>query len=76
MPLYEYRCKDCGKTFEQLVLGEDGPVACPVCRGDVEKLMSSFSIDIPDGLCAKLPRGEPRERCTACRHEPTQCPVG
>jgi putative FmdB family regulatory protein len=75
MPLYEYRCKNCGHTFEELVLGQKEPVACPECRGHIERVMSSFSIDVPDELCAKLPRGEKRERCTACRHEPAQCPI-
>ena len=75
MPLYEYRCQNCGKAFEQLVLGEKEPVSCPLCGGGIEKLMSSFSIDVPDELCGKLPRGEKRERCSACRHEPAQCPL-
>ena len=75
MPLYEYRCTKCGNTFERLVLGESEPVTCPRCEGGVEKLMSSFSIEIPDEICAKLPRGEKRERCTACRQEPAQCPL-
>jgi putative FmdB family regulatory protein len=75
MPLYEYRCTKCGNTFERLVLGEGEPVTCPRCQGGVEKLMSSFSIEVPDEICGKLPRGEKRERCTACRHEPAQCPL-
>ena len=76
MPLHEYSCKNCGNVFEQLVLGEKEPVSCPVCGGEIEKLMSSFSVDIPDELCARLPRGEQRERCGACRREPAQCPYG
>ena len=75
MPLYEYRCTECGDTFEKLVLGAGEPISCPKCQGGVEKLMSSFSIDVPDEICAKLPRGEKRERCTACNREPTQCPL-
>ena len=31
---------------------------CPKCQGGVEKLMSSFSVDVPDEICARLPRGE------------------
>lgn len=73
MPLYEYMCTKCGNTFEQLVFGEGEPTGCPKCQGRVEKLMSPFSIEIPDALCARLPRGEQRERCTACRREPAQC---
>ncbi|SPF48621.1 putative regulatory protein, FmdB family [Syntrophobacter sp. SbD1] len=76
MPLYEYRCTKCGDTFEQLILGESEPMSCPKCQGEVEKLISSFSIDISDEICAKVPRGEQRERCTACKREPAQCPFG
>lgn len=75
MPLYEYKCAKCGNTFEQLVLGRGEQVRCPKCNGDVEKLMSSFSIDVPDEICAKVPKGELRERCTACNREPAQCPL-
>ncbi|MGA2225845.1 MAG: FmdB family zinc ribbon protein [Syntrophobacteraceae bacterium] len=74
MPLYEYKCTKCGNTFEQLVLGEDEPTTCPKCYGGVQKLMSGFSIEVPDEICAKVPRGEARERCTACKREPAQCP--
>ena len=74
MPLFEYKCLKCGNTFEQIVMGEREAVACPKCDGAVEKLISSFSIEVPDEACAKLPRGEQREKCTACRREPAQCP--
>lgn len=45
MPIFEYRCKKCGTTFEKLTLGgESGPVACTSCSGtDVEKLFSRFA---------------------------------
>ena len=40
MPIYEYRCKDCGKEFEALVRKSDVP-ACPGCAGtDLERLLS------------------------------------
>ncbi len=73
MPLYEYRCTNCENTFEQLVFGEGEPLECPKCHGKLERMLSSFSIEIPDELCSKLPKGEKRERCTACRKEPRQC---
>ena len=75
MPLYEYRCTKCGNTFEQLVMGKNEPSECPKCRGNIEKLMSAFSIELPDELCGKIPRGEDRERCTECRREGGQCPL-
>ena len=40
MPIYDYRCKDCNKTFELLVRGYDTP-ACPACGSQqLEKLLS------------------------------------
>ncbi|QSA99234.1 zinc ribbon domain-containing protein [Methylococcus sp. EFPC2] len=40
MPLYDYRCPDCDKTFELLVKISDTPV-CPSCGGQhLEKLVS------------------------------------
>jgi putative FmdB family regulatory protein len=45
MPIFEYRCQDCGARFEKLVRASDtdGP-ACPSC-GDVHvsKELSTFS---------------------------------
>jgi putative FmdB family regulatory protein len=32
MPIYEYRCRDCGKIFDTLVRKEDA-VDCPECGG-------------------------------------------
>ena len=46
MPIYEYRCKDCGNSFSRLQkigAGSDG-VKCPACDGDnIERLLSSFA---------------------------------
>ena len=40
MPLYEYRCKGCGHTFEALIRGEQTP-ACPECESEaLERLFS------------------------------------
>lgn len=45
MPIYEYRCEECGKTFEKIVFGSAAPeVECPGCHSKrVNKLFSSFS---------------------------------
>lgn len=46
MPLYEYRCDNCGRTFEVIQKFSD-PLAehCPRCgKGPVHKLMSSPAI--------------------------------
>jgi putative FmdB family regulatory protein len=44
MPLYEYRCRDCEKTFEQFVSGKARP-ACPHCESrSLQKLLSVFAV--------------------------------
>ena len=43
MPIYEYACKACDRTFEELVLrsSDEAEVRCPTCKGKrVEKRMS------------------------------------
>jgi len=42
MPLFEYRCKDCGHEFEELVFGNKA-VPCPKCESqNTEKKISAF----------------------------------
>lgn len=43
MPIYEYACAPCGKTFEELVLrrSDEAEVRCPACgSADVGRQMS------------------------------------
>ncbi|MBN2537314.1 zinc ribbon domain-containing protein [candidate division WOR-3 bacterium] len=41
MPIYEYRCRECGAEFEQLVMRADEKVKCPKCGSS--KLEKKFS---------------------------------
>jgi len=45
MPIYEYRCRECGAEFELMrrmdQLSE--PVSCPECGADAERLVSVFA---------------------------------
>jgi putative FmdB family regulatory protein len=46
MPLYEYRCRVCGKTFELLrrMQDADRDLECPDCRSrEVDRQISSFA---------------------------------
>ena len=46
MPLYEYRCRSCGNTFERLrrMKDADSDLECPRCHSDrVERLLSTFA---------------------------------
>jgi len=45
MPIYEFCCRDCGKVFEQLLLGNKVQIQCPDChKTSVVKVMSACSI--------------------------------
>lgn len=45
MPLYEYRCKNCGHQFEKIQsFSAPEEKECPVCHGPVEKLLSAPAI--------------------------------
>ena len=79
MPIYEYHCKACNSTFEELVFGDETPT-CPKCKSvETEKLISrcschfgggSGSFDLPSapapsgGGCAGCSGGN----CSSCGH--------
>jgi len=45
MPLYEYKCTQCGHAFEALQKAKDKPLErCPKCGGRLRKLISSPAI--------------------------------
>lgn len=45
MPLYEYRCKNCGRTFEKIQsFSAPEEKECPTCHGEVERLISAPAI--------------------------------
>ena len=40
MPTYEYKCQDCGHTFEKFQSMKDIPLEqCPKCKGKVQRLI-------------------------------------
>ncbi|MBS3783990.1 MAG: zinc ribbon domain-containing protein [Anaerolineae bacterium] len=44
MPIYEYRCVECGTTFEALVRGKRA-VTCPRCgSSSLDKLLSAPTV--------------------------------
>jgi len=46
MPLYQYRCRKCGKTFELLrrMQEADRDLKCPECQAeDIERQLSTFA---------------------------------
>lgn len=51
MPIYEYRCPDCGHQFDALQKISDDPISlCPECGGEsVKKLISRTSFSLKGG---------------------------
>ena len=45
MPIYEYKCQDCGTKFEKLVRRSEGPeLECPSCgQKHLEQEFSTFA---------------------------------
>lgn len=47
MPVYEYRCLDCGGVFELLrrMQDADRDLTCPECQSEeIERLLSTFAM--------------------------------
>ena len=45
MPIFEFKCKNCGEKFEKLVFSTDkDKIKCPKCKSeDVSKVFSVFA---------------------------------
>jgi putative FmdB family regulatory protein len=45
VPLYEYRCKQCGHQFEKIQsFSAPEEKECPACKGEVERLLSAPAV--------------------------------
>ncbi|MDO8947464.1 MAG: zinc ribbon domain-containing protein [Desulfocapsaceae bacterium] len=50
MPVYEYECDTCRKSFEIQQRMADAPLSsCPECEGTVKKVMSMSSFQLKGG---------------------------
>ncbi len=43
MPLYEYHCESCDKTFEKICKQQKDTAACPDCGQEAFKTVSVFA---------------------------------
>ena len=82
MPIYEYKCKKCGKEFEVFQGITDPAVkSCRFCKGSVHKLMSLSSFHLKwSGWYAtdyggrKAPASEKKEATPSTETEKSQPP--
>ena len=45
MPIFEYRCRDCGAKFEKIQAASATDVICGSCNSpQVERLLSAFAV--------------------------------
>jgi len=79
MPIYEYHCKDCNKTFEEIVASSaTSNPACPACSSrNTEKLMSRIGgINMVTGGHNACPSGGKCPGESACGCGPGGCCAG
>jgi putative FmdB family regulatory protein len=70
MPLFEFKCRECGTSFEKIVPSSTTKVACKKCESPkVDKLLSVFAVGAsarsssasfepgPCGSCGAAQRG-------------------
>ena len=63
MPVYEYRCRGCGKDFEKYLPRTSSGVACPTCdSADVTRKLSIFGMKsdgslLPSGATSAMTTG-------------------
>jgi putative FmdB family regulatory protein len=60
MPIFEYKCEECGKRFEAIVIGSRKP-ECPSCHSKkLEQQLSSFAVGASS---SSTPCGAPAGSC-------------
>jgi putative FmdB family regulatory protein len=59
MPIYEYKCQDCGQINELLVLRKDEEMSCKSCNSqNLEKLISAHNtVGSSNNISGGMPSG-------------------
>lgn len=72
MPLFEYLCQDCGRSFEKILPRYDSPADCSHCNsGNVEKQLSVFAVAGTSSSSESVSEGPGCGRCGAA--QPGMC---
>lgn len=46
MPLYEFRCNECGAVFDRIQKMDAPEPECPECSGSTKKLISASNFEL------------------------------
>lgn len=64
MPAFDFKCKQCGHVFEELILDDKKEIRCPKCGSNkIERIIASFNLG---GKEVKPANGS----CSFCRIKP------
>jgi putative FmdB family regulatory protein len=69
MPLFDYRCRKCGREFEALIRPQDAaPPACPACQAtDLERQLPTFAVSSAEKTQAAADKKRTKEARVARR---------
>jgi putative FmdB family regulatory protein len=69
MPLFDFRCRGCGRTFEALIRPQDTTAPrCPACNGDdLEKQLPIPAMTSPEKIQAAADKKRHKEAAVARR---------
>ncbi|CCO22551.1 FmdB family zinc ribbon protein [Maridesulfovibrio hydrothermalis] len=74
MPIFDYKCSDCGKEFEELVFNRDECPPCPECKSEkTGKLMSACKFKTGGGAPDHGDMGEASSAPSASASSGSSC---
>lgn len=70
MPIFEFKCKECGSKFEKIVFKqlEEAEIKCPNCESSqIEKLISApGSVGVSSGVSSDFSGSSCSTGCCSC----------
>jgi putative FmdB family regulatory protein len=69
MPLFDFRCRGCGREFEALIRPQDAAApVCPACQSaDLERLLPIFAVSSAEKTQAAADKKRHKEAAVARR---------
>ena len=73
MPIYEFKCEDCGKVSEILVFSSGEPIKCSGCSSNNLKKLVSATSSLTGSSGQRLPGPGDTGCCGSRPHEASGC---